>query len=268
MPHINPDKVATNWLIESLCLFLFSVIFSVNVFLLVFLFVKIRGPISVAQLIPTKYFYWPIALFVFLTHSYMLTVIMMNLAICGSIITVYLVYVSLFLKKELELGRLKYKSIENLRSVPNVIHVYRSFQVLQMHAMSFMGIFLVMCNAIFMMLALYANVILIRHWYLLQPMTKATFVLGSPTLIGFWALFLDLGRVFSDGSTKVLLSWKTFNWGNAKEAKLMSKFRKSCKPIRVSYGSQFVVGKVSVFKFLRGVVRGTLRALLTTKRHS
>lgn len=268
MPHVNPNKNAANWLIEVLCAVLFSAVFFVNVFLLIFLLVKIRGPLSVAQLIPTKYFYWPIAVFIFLTHGYIITVLMMNLAICGSIILVYLFYVSLFVKKELEMGRAKYKSNDSLRSISNMMHVYRSFQVLQTCAMSFMGIFLVMCNAVFMMCALYANFILIRHWHSLQPMTKATFGLGSPVLIGFWGFILDLGRVFSDGSRKVLLSWKTYNWGNATDAKLMSKFRKSCKPIRVSYGSQFVVGKTSVLRFLKGVVRGTLRALLTTKRHN
>jgi hypothetical protein len=47
------------------------------------------------------------------------------------------------------------------------------------------------------------------------------------------------------------------------EKKFISKFRKACRPLRVGAGSTFTIRRLSVLKFARAIVKGTIRALLT-----
>jgi len=76
---------------------------------------------------------------------------------------------------------------------------------------------------------------------------------------------LEFGRFLFCRGTKVIKSWKVDEKNYQGESKVMKKFARSCKPIVLSYGKQFVVGRVSVLVFFRGIVRGTFRALLATK---
>ncbi|CAL8092434.1 unnamed protein product [Orchesella dallaii] len=57
-------------------------------------------------------------------------------------------------------------------------------------------------------------------------------------------------------------SWKYVNWGSKEENVRMAKFQKSCKPWAVGYRKVYVIRKLTVLKWNRGIMRGTFRALL------
>jgi len=88
-------------------------------------------------------------------------------------------------------------------------------------------------------------------------------ILMGWTFIGLvvWLVALELSGRLELGSRRLLMSWKNWNW-SVPNKKLLSKFRKSCRPICKRAGSNHLIKRTSVLKFLKGIVRGT-RALLT-----
>lgn len=266
MPRFNAEKSKVNITVETcVCLFILFLIV-VYILLAMFIVLKPRGPLTFGELIPREYFYWPVHLLISSSHVYLLAVIVTSVGTMGSLVFVYLAYFAFFVPQELNLDKRQYKSLPGLREVLNLVKVYRSFQILHANALHVFGLFLVAVNSMLMTTVLYVNFTLARHWNKYSLLIKAPLLMGSPAIIIFWAVVLDFGRIFSDGTESVLMSWKVYTWKTRGEAKEMRKFRKSCKPIKISYGIQFVVGRLSVLKFFKGVVRGTMRALLTTKQ--
>lgn len=268
MPQFHPNRAKINKVIETLLLLFFLCMSILDIFLCLLTIAFPRGPTTINIVIPKQYFNSLLKVASILIHCYAITMAVTNVAILGGSIMVYLIYCSLFLTRELRVGRARYRTSDCLRQPENIILVYRSFQVLHENCMCFLGIFLVCCNAIFMMSAISINFVLLRYWQVMHVTSKAPLSLGTVLLMGFWSILLELGKTFFVRGTKVILSWKRHTvWNsNPRRNKEMRKFAKSCKPILVSYGRQFVVGRVSVINFFRGVVRGTQRALLTTSR--
>jgi len=123
----------------------------------------------------------------------------------------------------------------------------------------------VISNALIMAMSIYCNFVLIRYWDQLQLISKWQLIIWSVVFMGAWTFVLELGMFLFSIGNRVLGSWKGGNWGSLRENRQMSMFHRSCKPIVLSYGRQFVIRKVSIFVFFRGVTRGMFRALLATK---
>ncbi len=90
-------------------------------------------------------------------------------------------------------------------------------------------------------------------------------IIGDLLVMGYWTFFLEIGCLFYVGGSKTLESWKRHNWGFQEQNRLMKRFCRSCKLIFFSYGRQFVVGKLSVLNYYKGVERGIFRSLLTVR---
>lgn len=265
MPSFDPERSRFNKILEALICIKLFVLLIIYAFILVFIWVKPRGPVTFGELVPPKHFYWWVHVLIFIFHFHIVTLLMINVVSVGACVLIYLTYFAYFLPKELCLNKSKYKTLCKLRNIENIIHIYRSFQVLHVNVMYVLGIALLSCNAIFMSTVMLANFFLATYWNSFGLLIKLPLLLGSPTLTAFWAVLLDIGRRIGRGTTKVLISWKVHAWKSKHDRKLMSKFRKSCKPIMLCYGMQFVVGRTSVLKFFKGVVRGTMRALLAAR---
>lgn len=78
--------------------------------------------------------------------------------------------------RELKHGRKKYDSVDRLRSLKNIVHVYRCLQVFQTNTLCLFGPFLVVLNAIFMLCTIYANFVMMRYWKGLDAVSKALFI--------------------------------------------------------------------------------------------
>jgi len=226
-----------------------------------------RGTIFLGSLVPINYYQFPIPLLLILFQAYALVFYHI---VCFTIATATIMYSLNFvpiLTRELRLAQLKnHKMSGYLRKPENIRHVYRCLQLLQANIFGVFGPFLVMCNASLMVTTLFCNFVLIKYWNQLQIVSKLQLLSWTIIFMGFWACVLELGRFMFTQGNKVLGSWKRHEYAYSGESKLMKKFTKSCKPIVLSYGKQFVIGRVSVLVFFRGVVRGTFRALLTTKK--
>ena len=105
---------------------------------------------------------------------------------------------------------------------------------------------------------------LIRYWRLLNVYTKVPLIVGVFLESMVWPSILLMGNVLSCKGNKVLKSWSKKTWEVSRENKIMTKLIRSCKPLVLCYGYQFVIDKASLFVFYRGVMRGTVRSLLAT----
>lgn len=79
-----------------------------------------------------------------------------------------------------------------------------------------------------------------------------------------WAIILELGGRFTRDAKRSLKSWKCMEFSNAAENKLMSKIRKAAaKPMVLGEEGTYKIARQSVLKFLRSIVKGSARAILT-----
>lgn len=266
MPAFDPNKSHPNVIIEIILLVLGTTFAFSSILCISFLIYDPRGAIFLGELVPEQYFYFPIRFAIILYHAYIIVVLHTCSAVVCFCVLIYAFYITPIYIRELRLGRKKYTTLHIFRESANIRHVYRSIQVLHINAFCVFGVYLVICNAHFMCTCLYCNFVLIRYWSELQTMSRVQLVMWAIMLMGVWCFVMEWGRYFFARGSKVLGSWKGDKWGSIGENVLMKKFRLSCKPILLCYGRQFVIRRVSVLIFCRGVVRRTFRALLTTKR--
>lgn len=269
MPNFNADKAHINKIID---LFLAQYIWGqYNLMGLLTLFVIFfpRSGLTINLIFPDAWFdFLPFQIGQIFCHCYFLTFVLVNNLCIGVPVMAYLAYFTQFLTKELRVGLKSYRTVNKLRTPAHLQIVFRSLQVLHTYAFTFMGKLIILCNATMMITPVSINLVLIRYWSEMDLFTIAPLLLASGLIVGFWTVTLELGRVFFLKGGKTMGSWKRANWGNIgmREKVIMKKFTKSCKPILMQYGKQFTIKRVSVLVYFRGVVRGTMRALLTTKK--
>lgn len=85
----------------------------------------------------------------------------------------------------------------------------------------------------------------------------------------FWAIALELSGRFYSQSKQTLGSWRNLAFKSAADKKFMSKFKRGCYPMALGERGVFGIKQISVLKFLRAIIKGTFRALLTLggKKH-
>lgn len=243
----------------------FSALFLLAVCILL-VFFKPRGIIFLGQLVPEEYFYFPVAMIVFMYHSFIMIAVCGSGIILGNGALAYCFYITI-VTRELQLGRKTYHSLDILRTSWETAHVYRRMQIVHRHVIAVIGPFLVVLNAFMMMSPIYVNFVVMRYWDILEPLTKVALFGISLTFVTFYITLLELGCTFYIGGIKMLRSWQGFKWSESRIVNLeMKRFQRSCKPITLCWGNHFIIGKHSIFIYGRGVVRGTFRALLTIKK--
>lgn len=267
-PEYNPNRCTSTYVLEGMISFITLLYFGLFCQFSMFVFVDPQSVIHVGKLIPKEYFYLPIRLCVIIFHVYLYLVICVNNYISVYAGVIYGFYVTLVFTQELRLNRPKgkYITVDTLRKkAHNLQMVFRSFQVLHSNTISFLGLYLLLFYGAFMLAAVYINFVLIHYWGVLHLMSKALLLMVAFLVMGFWTSILELGKLYFVRGNKLLNSWKGTRWGSAHETKTMNRFRVSCKPIVISYGNQFVIRRVSILLYFRGVVRGTFRTLLTMR---
>lgn len=205
--------------------------------------------------------------FILIYNFYMICYLIIGSAIVIILVFSYGYHMIIFYALELQLGRSKYRCCNLLRDNPeNLRHDYRAAQILHKAFLTLFGPYFLIFNAAFMTTLIYLCFVLIRYWYVLNFYTKAPLIVGVFLVVTLWTNVLILGNILSNKGNKILKSWSKKSWGIAKENRIMEKFRRSCKPLLICYGTQFVIGKGSLFTFYRGVTRGTVRSLLTARK--
>ncbi|CAL8140113.1 unnamed protein product [Orchesella dallaii] len=160
------------------------------------------------------------------------------------------------------------KTVSRFRDISEIQVNYRKFELMNLKLLKLYCGIIIPLEGVILNLALFSNFSLIMYKHLLTPINAAILVLWTVAGTGFVLVGLTYcGALYLKG-VKVLGSMKKKDWGSARNNKLMKKFVKSCIPIQIGYGRMYVIRKVSVFKFLRSLTKGTVRVLLMCKKHT
>ncbi len=229
----------------------------------------IYDPTSViffGALIPPKYYaYFPVGILAILYHTFYLFVLCFNLIYTMTIILVFLLYVTILLTKEMSLSRNKYKTLDILRQPENLRVAYRAFQVLFANFVCFIGPFVSLAHAFSVCLPIFCNFFLIRYWGNLNLISKLFAIMIALILFSVWTFVLQLGKYLFVRGNKIVGSWKRQRWENKIEEKVMERFQKSYRLVLIRCGNQLVLGRITQFNFVKSIMRGTFRSLLTSK---
>lgn len=270
MPCLTADESKLNLLHDSLLMIFFFNMMTMAALLQIFIIVDSKGTIFVGSSIPPGPFLSPLKNLIMLLHCYIILVGCLSCTLFNCYAITYGFNTVLFYTVELRLGLKegKYRSeIYLRRSSTNMMVTYRAFQILHKHFLVLYGPFLLTMNAMAMLIVVYNNFVLIQFWNELEVHAKAPLLLGLFLCLSIWSGVIELGRILFSRGKKVVNSWKGGdNWSSSLETKVMQKFRRSCKPLLLAFGTEFVLRKGSIFIFFRGVTRGTCRVLLTAKR--
>ncbi len=266
MPVFSPIYSRLNKNLESV-LTLFGCSWTGNIVVVMILCLyDPRSEIFLGSLIPVQYYaYFPVGVFVICFHWYFLLIVGVNIIITVGFSLVYSVYLTEVLTKELRFNRRYYRTLDALRKPAGLTHIYRSFQVLNNEGLSFLSIFILLGHWYCVITPMFCSFILITYWDKLDPLGKAPILLGVPSTMGFWTVVLQLGKYLYVRGDKLLWSWQNHNWGKKRDHKYMERFRWSCQPVLIRHGNQLVLARITQFNYFKGIIHGTLRALLTIK---
>lgn len=186
----------------------------------------------------------------------------------GYLLMVYGTFVMPFFVNELRLNKMSsYRSKSELRkNCDALIKEYRAMQILQKMYNNLFGQFLVPFQSVITLTFVFGSFIVIKHrnddtMHIFPFLLMASWSIVAPAC---WSFMLLIGGYLHSNGMKVLSSWKYHRgWKSCLERKLMKKCQASCKPVTINYGKAYVIRKVSVLEFNKGLIRGLARALLT-----
>lgn len=270
MPIYNPNRELNTKLFELVIVILLVGLSGMGgLSCLYFLFYPM-SPCLIGSVFPQTTFL-PFRLFMLYLFPQYLTFSMLSTALITLTgLMIYGLIAVPFMVKELRMDKKTYISKCQLRTPSNLILVYRSSQILQTQMLNIVEYIIVPSQAIVTNVILFSSVMLIKQGYRMSMASKG--MLGSWGIICTigWTVVLMIWGYMHWYGKKLLDSWKYHQWPTKRDRALMSKFRKSCKPLRMQFGRTYVIRRLSVLKFLRSISRGIFRALLTfdSKRHS
>lgn len=194
------------------------------------------------------------------------------LIVAGTTYIVYfipLVTTELYCATNLELKNLQfpnYLTNPSFRRPRTVRTIYRKLEISHKRILGFCSHILIPIQALTLQLVLFCSYVLFNHWRSLDRAAALQFFNWCLFASSTWSSILQLSGMIYVKSKRTLVSWKQKNWGNRWENRLMSKFRRSCKPLTIGYGKTFVIKRLTVLKFFKAVIRGIFRTLLMTKQ--
>ncbi len=224
-------------------------------------------PTFIGSVIPDNF---PIPIIIFVRYvfpSYMILVMHLNLCTISCVIFLYGVIIVPFIVLEFRIGRnpFKYFACCELRKPPLLWSAWRTVEILQLKINDLLGVILIPCQFLFGKLVVLITFMIIKLGHELSTSEIIMFSLWAVGSGLTWSLILLMGGYIHMFGRKILESWKYHKWiGLTKvEKKQMKKFRKSCCPLSISYGKAYVIKRLTVLKFIRGIIAGIFRALLT-----
>lgn len=190
-----------------------------------------------------------------------------TMGLCALI--VYGTLVVPFIAKELSLGKKRYSSTPSLRLLPTLMIEYRAAQLLQNLYNSVIGLFLFPFQSLASLMFMVSSFMVITHWDTLNRISLSLMISWSLLAPNAWIIVLMMGAYLHKSGVRVLNSWRHHQQFITSKAdrKLMGKFRLSCKSLSVSYNRMYTIKPISTMIFVRGLIKGLLRCLLTMRRN-
>ncbi len=206
-----------------------------------------------------------------ITISYGLSVAWMSMSVCALYtlstfpLFMYIQFVIPIQAKEFRVSAHHIRgqrAIQILRTATHLPSMYRCMEYLTNVQNDVLSPGLIPIQTVILYLVLFCNTMLIQHWNRLNITLRIAFIVVTITGVCMWSLTLRTMGMLHVWNKKTLGSWKKHDWGKRKDTIYMKKFAKSCRPLSIEYKKYYLVRPKSVLKFLRGVSRGTFRALL------
>lgn len=195
-------------------------------------------------------------------HAQFSTVSLMRIYIGLLTTLLYGAFLIPLVSSELHCSRKPYQSSISLREPENIIVAYRAIQIFQNKLNNLMGKFILPAQTVITGIFILASYMIVRYRPLMTNIQLGIFVVWMIGIPSIWVLILSIFSNTNFTGKKVLDSWKRATWNSKRERVLMSKFRASCTPIRVCWGTTYIVRKVSLMVFYRSLTRGLVRCLL------
>jgi len=170
--------------------------------------------------------------------------------------------------RELRPNKKKYVTRHSLRHSAQLPLFYRQLEILHKAGIRLLGKILLPMQFLIGKFILYGNFTLVRYGHILTHLDLlriSSFVLIFQVV---WSLTLEFSGQFYRHSIATLISWKGLRIPRKEDRKYMSRFRKSCRPLYIGTEGYFVIRRLTVLKFLRAIIRGTFRSLLTAKGYN
>lgn len=237
---------------------------SLSCFLSIYAAYSPNEAIFLGQLIPQHSFPYNVCITVF--HMYLVFILGIAQTISYSLNLCTLFSLTIILSKELNLNYANYKTSNDLRSLNNLMHTYRSFQILMQNLNIYMGHIVWTGHLLCMGAPVLFNVVLIRNWEQLQTFAKLALLAGVVIGCGIWMSLLECGKLLFLHGVKTLRSWKLYDRETKRDKIIIKKFHKSCRLILICYGRTLVFGRINQFLYVMGLFKWTFKLTLALKR--
>lgn len=208
-----------------------------------------------------------IRLMIIFYHCYICFPMYTTLGIDSSVVFLYGTLFVPFLAKELVLGRKSYKSLSKLRTMETLVLEYRAAQLMQNICNALIGPLLIPLQTLITLMFMVSGFIVIRNWSTMDSISLMLMLAWAFTAPFFWLVDLMIASYLFRSGKKILNSWKYHQMSIAriKERKLLGKVRVSCRPLSIAYKKIYIIRPTSSMVFIRGLVKGLMRTLLTLK---
>jgi len=163
------------------------------------------------------------------------------------------------IQKEFRPNQKNCTTSNDLRNPTNFVYIYRSLEVMHRFMMDVVGNLILPYSLLGAQIVLFCNVSILRD-------TKVDAILVIISTFTLIILFVGLefcGRFYKN-SQMTIKSWQNFNCSKSGK-QIINKFRKGCVPLKFETRGYFVIRRSTALVFLKGIIRGTFRVLLTLK---
>jgi hypothetical protein len=158
-----------------------------------------------------------------------------------------------------------YKTLPSLRRPNTLLLEYRVIEQGHFQANAVLGRAVLPTNALIGQFVIFCNLTLIKDWTKLDFYSICV-LLGSTVLFTvFWILTLELCGHYHSKCKMVLNSWRFLKFSNSSEAKYFFKMRKACPLMAIGIPGTFTVKRKTVLGFMKGISKGTFRAIIALK---
>lgn len=182
----------------------------------------------------------------------------------------YQIYYIPLITSELDVNHLssspEYLTKRKFRHPKTLRLVYRQLEILHYKLLDQVSYMLVPANFLMGKWMVFSGYVLIHHQSHLETLIVVLLVNWLTTGMFMWTKGLQVTGQVHDQSRRTIESWKRKNWGTKWQTRVMIKWAKACQPLTIGFGKSFVVKRLAALKFIKGVSRGTFRALLMTTK--
>jgi hypothetical protein len=142
-------------------------------------------------------------------------------------------------------------------------HEYRCLEIMHRLTMKSFGMAFPAIQGLLGQFVLFCNFNIILGWDTLGRIDRILLTLWTLTSMFLWIIVLELSGRFCENAKQTLKSWKFMKFDDKLQGRYMKKFRKTCRPLNIGLDGYMRINRLAVLKFIRGITKGTFRALLT-----